>query len=359
MTESPTSPLAWVRPEIRDLHAYHVPPAAGLVKLDAMENPYTWPEAMRTAWLQRLQQVAVNRYPDPGAQQLQQQLRVTLGVPADAALLLGNGSDELIQILAMALAGPGRGVLAPVPTFVMYKMIATYVGMDFHGVPLRADFSLDLDAMLAAIATTRPALIFLAYPNNPTGNLFTSRQVQAILEAAPGIVVVDEAYHAFAGASFLDQVNRYPNLVVMRTLSKIGLAGLRLGLLAGPPPLIAELDKVRLPYNINVLTQVSAAFALEHYPTLLEQTRSIVAERARLAAALTRLGLQAYDSSANFILFRARDGDGERIFNGLKAAGILIKNLNGSGGPLRDCLRVTVGTAEENGLFLSALEKMV
>ncbi len=360
MTAQPKNPLEWVREDIRALAAYHVPPAQGMIKLDAMENPYTWPDAMRSAWLERLEQVALNRYPDPQAAELQQQLRRTLGVPADAALILGNGSDELIQILAMALALPGRTLLAPEPTFVMYRMIATYTGMAYRAVPLRADFTLDLDTMLAAIAYARPALVFLAYPNNPTGNLFLREQVEAIIQATPGIVVVDEAYHAFAGRSFLDQVGHYPNLVVMRTLSKIGLAGLRLGLLVGPQELVAQLEKVRLPYNVNVLTQVSATFALEHYGVLLAQAARIMEERSRMSTALQRMaGVKASDSAANFILFRVSPGGANQVHQGLLDAGVLIKNLHGAGGLLTDCLRVTVGAPAENDQFLAALEKMV
>lgn len=359
MTGIKKPPVDWVRPDIRALSAYHVPPAQGLTKLDAMENPYVWPDSMRAAWLERLQSVAINRYPDPQSGDLQRQLRTTLEVPEGAAIMLGNGSDELIQILAMALAESGRVIMAPDPTFVMYKMIATFTGMRYQAVPLRRDFALDLDAMLAAISQMQPAVVFLAYPNNPTGNLYPREQVAAIIRAAPGIVVVDEAYHAFAGDSFLGEVLDFPNLLVMRTLSKIGLAGLRLGLVVGAPELLAELEKLRLPYNINVLTQVSATFALEHYPILLDQTRRIVAERERLHQGLLALGTQPYASAANFILFRVTSGNADRVYAGLKDAGVLIKNLNGAGGALTDCLRVTVGKSAENDQFLDALEKVV
>lgn len=346
----------WIRPEIRAISAYHVPDPGKMVKLDAMENPYPWPPEMVDAWLERLRHVAVNRYPDPAARALVGRLRAAMGVPDGMGVLLGNGSDELIQILALAVAAPGRKVLAPEPSFVMYRMIATFAGMDYVGVPLRPDFSLDREAMLAAIAAHDPAVVFLAYPNNPTGNLFDAADVEAILAAANGVVVVDEAYHAFAQASFMGRLGEFDNLLVMRTVSKLGLAGLRLGLLAGPAAWTAELDKVRLPYNINVLTQASAEFALEHLDVLDAQTARIRDDREAMADGLSALaGVEVFPSRANFILFRVPTGRAASVFDGLKAKGVLIKNLAGAGGPLADCLRVTVGTPEENRAFLAAL----
>lgn len=346
-----------IRPEIRALKAYHVPDATGLVKLDAMENPYSWPEAVKREWLDMLQQIALNRYPDPDARRLRERLRVALGVPSGMELVLGNGSDELIQVILMAVSKPGAVVLAPTPTFVMYEMIATFTGMKFTGVPLAPDFSLDMSAMLKAIETHRPAVIFFAWPNNPTGNLFSREDIVRVIEQAPGLVVLDEAYHAFAGQSFMDLLGKHDNLLVMRTLSKQGLAGLRLGMLAGPRPWLEEFNKVRLPYNIGTLTQASAEFALMHLALMEEQAGHIRAERARLFKALTALkGIQAWPSQTNFILFRIEQGDADRVFEGLRQHGVLIKNLNSAGGMLKNCLRVTVGTPKENDSFLKALE---
>jgi len=354
----------WVRPAIRSLSAYHVPPAEGFIKLDAMENPYGWPPELVEPWLELLRGAELNRYPDPSAARLTERLREAMAVPASAAVVLGNGSDELIQMIALCLADPDasprRVALAPEPSFVMYRMIATFTGMDYVGVPLAEDFSLDPAAMLEAIEVHRPAVVYLAYPNNPTGNLFDADDVRALIEAAPGLVVLDEAYHAFAGESFMDALGDYDNLLVMRTVSKMGLAGLRLGLLAGPPAWLAEIDKVRLPYNINVLTQLSAEFALGHDQVLAEQSAHIRAEREALLAALEGLaGLSVYPSRANFVMFRVPAGRAGAIFEGLKAAGVLIKNLDKAGGALRDCLRVTVGTRQENAAFLAALEKLL
>ena len=350
----------WVRPEIRALSAYHVPEAAGLIKLDAMENPFPWPEELRAAWLERLRDVPLNRYPDPAGRELVARLREAMAIPADQAVLLGNGSDELIQIIALAVAVAGRSVLAPAPSFVMYEMIARFAGLDFVGVPLRADFSLDLPAMRAAIARHRPAVIFLAYPNNPTGNHWARADVEAVLDAAPGLVVVDEAYEPFADDSFMADLGRWPHLLVMRTLSKFGLAGLRLGYLCGPADWLSEFDKLRLPYNINVLTQVTAAFALEHKAVFDAQAEAIRAERARLAAALAALpGITVHPSAANFLLLRVPAGRADALHAGLRAAGVLVKNLSGAGGLLADCLRVTVGTPAENDALLAAFEALL
>ena len=342
-----------IRPEVRALKAYHVPDASGLIKLDAMENPYTWPEALRQEWLKLLRDVPINRYPDPAAQTLRAQLKVSLGVPEGMEVLLGNGSDELIQLILMGVARPGAVVLAPQPTFVMYQMIATFVGMQFVGVPLGTEFVLDLDAMRAAIKTHQPAAVFLAYPNNPTGNLFDAEAIETLLRESSGLVVVDEAYHAFAQQSFMDRLGKYDNLLVMRTLSKQGLAGLRLGVLAGEPAWLAEFDKLRLPYNINSLTQASATFALQHKDVLDDQAARLRQERERLFQNLSALpGVQVWPSAANFILFRVTKAPAPLVFEGLRQRGVLIKNLDGM---IPGCLRVTVGTPQENDAFLAAL----
>lgn len=346
-----------VRPQIRALNAYHVPEAAGLIKLDAMENPYPWPAELQEEWLRLLRGTEINRYPHPQAPGLQAALREAMGIPESMGLLLGNGSDELIQMLAMTLGGAGRKVLSLDPGFVMYRMIGAFTGMDYAGIPLRAeDFGLDLPAVLEALDREQPALTFIAYPNNPTGNLFPAEEIVEIIEAAPGLVILDEAYAPFTNASFLPRLGDWPNLLVMRTVSKMGLAGLRLGYLAGPPEWIAEIDKTRLPYNINVLTQASAALALRHRALFDAQTAAIRAERGRLFAALASLkGVHPYPSEANFILLRLTGGGADRVFAGLKDRGVLVKNLNGSHPLLAQCLRVTVGRPEENAAFLATL----
>lgn len=347
----------WVRAPIRAINAYHVPDSGGLIKLDAMENPYTWPEELRQAWSTLLRETDVNRYPDPQAQALKARLRRHLRLGEEQGLLLGNGSDEIIQMILLTLAQPGRVVLSVEPGFVMYRMIATFAGLSYVGVDLRPeDFALDLPPLLEAIERERPAVIFLAVPNNPSGNCFDPDAIRAIIAAAPGLVVADEAYGPFTDVSFLPELGRYPNLLVMRTLSKLGLAGLRLGLLCGPQAWIAEIDKTRLPYNINVLTQVSAAFALAHEDLFQHQAETIRRDRELLYQTLRAFpGLQVYPSQANFLLCRLPAGRGNEIHRALIEQGVLVKNLHGAHPQLQDCLRLTVGREVENQVLVRAL----
>ena len=350
----------WVKEEIRSLSAYHVPNPGDMIKLDAMENPYLWPDSMKQQWLSQLAEVPMNRYPDPSASKLTSRIEQVMGVPEGMRSILGNGSDELIQIICLALAKPDSVVMSPEPSFVMYQMIARFTDMVYQGIPLDEQFQLDMPAMIKAIEMYWPAVIFLAYPNNPTGNLFSEQDVRNIIEMAPGLVVVDEAYHAFAGHSFMPMLAEYDNLVVMRTVSKMGLAGLRLGMLSGPEEWINEFDKVRLPYNINVLTQFSAHFALEHDDVLKQQTDQICSDRTIMQEALESLdGIIQYPSAANFILFKMNEMSSETVFESLKQSGILIKRFADTSGPLANCLRVTVGTAEENQSFIKNLKKTV
>jgi len=345
-----------LRPEVLALSAYHVQDASGLVKLDAMENPYTWPEEMIDEWVGKLRHIGVNRYPDPVAESLRLALRAANAVPDEVGLMLGNGSDELIQIILMGLKGDAT-VLAPQPTFVMYRQIALSLGLRFVGVGLaEEDFSLDKEAMRAAIAEHRPQVVFLAYPNNPTGNAFAAEDILEILRIAPGLVVLDEAYAPFADATFMGRLKDFPNLLVMRTLSKLGLAGLRLGFLAGHPHWIDQLDKLRLPYNVNVLTQFTAEFALGKQAVFDAQISQIRREREILAGRLRQLPVKLFPSQANFLTFRVLEKSADEVFTILKRGGVLIKNLSQSGGALRECLRVTVGTPEENHRFMDVLE---
>jgi len=352
------TPENLLRPEVLALHAYHVPPASGMIKLDAMENPYLLPQFLRDEIARLVADAEINRYPDAGAHQLKASIAAVTHLPSGMDVLLGNGSDEIIQLLAMAAAKPGAVLLSIEPSFVMYKMIATFVGMKYVGVPLTEDFELDGKATLEAIRREQPALVFLAYPNNPTGNLFDEATIRQIIEAAPGLVVVDEAYYAFARDSFIPHLAQYDNLLVMRTFSKLGMAGLRLGFLAGSSVWLSQLEKLRLPYNVGVLPQMVAAKLLEHHDVLLAQAERIKQERAKMLAALNAtVGVRTYSSEANFILFRVAKAT--QVFEGLKQRGVLIKNLNGGHPALTDCLRVTVGAPEENAQFIAALHETI
>ncbi len=358
VTSSGATPDRLLRQEVLDLHAYPVPNNSGMVKLDAMENPYLLPPQLRDEIARLVADAAINRYPDASAQRLRAQIRTVTGLPQDMDILLGNGSDELIQLLALAVAKPGAVLLSVEPSFVMYKMIAAFTGMAYIGVPLTEDFALDLPAMLDALQRHQPALVFLAYPNNPSGNLFDADAIEQIIAAAPGLVVVDEAYFAFASASFMPMLARYPNLLVMRTFSKLGMAGLRLGFLAGTKVWLKQLEKLRLPYNVGVLTQVVAEKLLQHHDVLLRQAEQIKLDRTWLYERLVGIAdVRPTISDANFILFRVMHANA--IFEGLKKRGVLIKNLSNAHPLLTDCLRVTVGTPEENERFIVALQESI
>ncbi|HBE93584.1 MAG TPA: histidinol-phosphate transaminase [Gammaproteobacteria bacterium] len=346
----------WVREDVQAQKSYHIPEASDVIKLDAMENPWSMPAELDEAWRNSLAGIQLNRYPDPVARELHAPLRELMQVPEDASLLLGNGSDEIIQFILMSLSAPDRVAMAPSPSFVMYEVLARACCMKFAAVPLDKNFALDMPAMRQAISRYQPAVIFLAWPNNPTGNLFDIQDVKEILSLAPGLVVIDEAYQPFVGISFMTELMDHPNLVVMRTLSKVGLAGLRLGILAGHSEWLNEFDKLRLPYNINSLTQTTASFALQHWDVFQQQIDAICKERERMLGALQNIpGITAWPSQTNFILFRVADGLADDLHAHLLVDGILIKNLNRPGSPLSNCLRVTIGLADENDAFVASV----
>lgn len=349
------SASGWIRPAVQAMSAYAVQDAGDCIKLDAMENPFPLPGELAAELGGHLAAASLNRYPDASARTLVAVLRETFRLPREQQILLGNGSDEIIQILALAMAQPGAALLSVEPAFVMFRHIAELAGLRYVGLPLRADFSLDEHALLEAVQVHRPALTFLACPNNPTGNLFDLDAVERIAAASPGLVVVDEAYSAFARESFMPRLERHANVVVMRTLSKLGLAGLRLGYLVGPADWLQSFEKVRLPYNINVLTQSAARFALEHIDVFRDQARVLVEERGILHRRLAEVpGVTVYPSEANFLLFRVRDAEG--TFTRLKSRKILVKNVSKAHPLLAGCLRVSLGTPAENLAFFDALK---
>jgi histidinol-phosphate aminotransferase len=347
-----------LRPDVQGLHAYAVQPSAGMVKLDTMENPFGLPQPLRQALGERLAQVALNRYPAERTDDLKRALVQHARMPEGCELMLGNGSDELISLLTLALDVPGNVIMAPLPGFVMYEMSAKLQGVRFVGVPTTADFELDLPAMLAAIEQHRPALIWLAYPNNPTANLWDAAAIERIIEAAPGLVVMDEAYQPFAERDSMPWLQRHEHVLIMRTMSKFGLAGVRIGYLMGRAALVRELDKLRPPFNVSVLNAEAALFALEHADEYARQAGIIRTERARVSQALARHdGIRVFDSQANMVLVRLPQGcDPAAVFAGIKARQVLIKNVSGLHPLLAQCLRITVGTPEENTLLLAAFD---
>ena len=370
-SSSPLQALARIRPDVRAMHAYGVQPSTGMLKMDAMENPFRLPAHLQAALGQRLGAVALNRYPGDRIADLKVALAQYAGMPEGYGIVLGNGSDELITLLALACAQPvdkdGRGqratMLAPMPGFVMYPLSAQLQGLDFVGVPLTPDFELDEPAMLAAIEQHRPAITYIAYPNNPTATLWDEGAVQRIIDAAGaqgGIVVMDEAYQPFASRTWIDRMRaepaRNPHVLLMRTLSKFGLAGVRLGYLIGPAALVSEIDKVRPPYNVSVLNCEAALFALEHADVFAAQAAELRAQRTVLIDALRAMpGIEkVWDSEANMVLVRVANAG--KTYEGMKTRKVLIKNVSTMHPLLHNCLRLTVGNAQDNATMLAALQ---
>ncbi|MBW6492964.1 MAG: histidinol-phosphate transaminase [Burkholderiaceae bacterium] len=349
-----TGPAGVIRPEVLAMRAYQVADSRGLVKLDAMENPYRLPPELRQALGERLAEVAINRYPVPSYAELRSAIRASFRVPDGYDVVIGNGSDELIAMLTLVTARPGAVVLSPWPSFVMYEMGARLSGSRFVGVPLRADFTLDTEAMLAAIGSERPALTFIAYPNNPTGNCYETGAIEAIIAAAPGLVVVDEAYQPFALDTWMHRLPEFPNLAVLRTVSKLGMAGLRIGYLSAAAPWLAELEKVRPPYNVGSLNEAGAIFALEHLAVFEAQAAELRAGRTTLARELAAIpGVEVFPSRANFLLIRVADGPATAA--GLRKRGVLIRDVGKMHPLLGNCLRLTVSYPQENAALLAAL----
>jgi histidinol-phosphate aminotransferase len=330
------------------------------VKLDVMESPYRLPEPLATEIGALVSKLAMNRYPVPSADQLRALIREVMQVPAGCDVLLGNGSDECIQYITASVAREGSVVMAPAPSFAMFSMHALFYRLRFVGVALREDFTLDIEAFLAAMEREKPALVWIAFPNNPTGNAFPVADIERILRAAPGLVVLDEAYQPFAGSSFMPRLAEFENMVVMRTVSKIGMAGLRLGYVCGRPEWIEAFNKTRSPFNINVLTEAVAIKLLQNKKVLDAQAAQVLAERERVRVELERLsGLRVYPSAANFLLARVSGGKGAgtRVFEVMKKQGVLVKDFSG-GHPLMDnCLRLTIGTPDENRAMVAALRE--
>ena len=351
-----------VRADVQATKAYAVAPSEGMVKLDAMENPYELAPALRKELAQLMQATSLNRYPAPQSITLEEALRASTTIPNAARVIFGNGSDELIDILIRTCCMPGDVVMSPAPTFLMYAVYSQWAHARFVPVDLNADFTLNMPAMLKAIAAQKPKVVFLAYPNNPTGVALRESEIVQIIEASPGLVVVDEAYAPFANATFMQRVLEFPNVVVLRTLSKLGLAGVRLGYAVASTQWVEQIDKVRSPYNVNVLSRVAAEFALKHIEVLHAQASELKKARTTLQQALQAVHtptqrIEVFDSSANFLLFRLANA--QQVFNALKNRGILVKYVGAAHPLLVDCLRVTVSTEAENSQFLTALNESI
>ncbi len=344
------STIAW-NPALAAMQPYRVPDAQGLIKLDAMENPYPLPEPVAAAFAAKIAGCATNRYPDAGARQLKAEIQRVFPAGVNSGCVLGNGSDELIAMLMQLVLAPGATVLAVEPSFVMYQHLAKVLGLKFVGVPLKADFSLDMPALRAAISAHQPQLIFIASPNNPTGNLFPQAQLDELARHAPGLFVLDEAYIPYAQRDGAGLLAAHPHLVLLRTLSKWGLAGLRLGFAQAREEVCAQLEKVRMPYNINVLSQELGALCLQHEAAFQAQIDALINGREVLLQGLQVAGVEVFPSAANFVLVRVADAD--RTHAGLLKHKILVKKLHGSHPLLDGCLRISIGTPAENQALLA------
>ena len=349
-----------VHESIQELTAYKVFDAGEMIKLDAMESPYGFNAELQDRWLERLAATDVNRYPDPQARALKLGLREAFEIPDAVELMLGNGSDELLQLIQLVVAGAGRRVMSPVPSFAMYEIIARYTRAEFVSVSLDDNFELDAETWLDAVTNHQPACIFFSFPNNPTGNLFDVDLISETAQIAEGIVVVDEAYYRHCGQSMMSYLGEHDNMLILRTLSKSGFAGLRLGFLAGAAEWIKEFEKLRLPYNVGVLTNASVVFALENWRMIDAQNEVTLAERQRMLDELQAVdAISAYPSRANFITVRLLSMDGEAIYKKLIDHGILVKNLHGYHPVLENCLRFTIGQPDENDALLAALREIL
>ncbi|MEK6681563.1 MAG: histidinol-phosphate transaminase [Nitrospirota bacterium] len=352
-----------IRKEVLGLKAYEVKDIPAKIRLDAKENPFPLPPEFKKSVLNEAEGILLNRYPDSKLHDLRKVISSQLNVKEDE-IMIGNGSDELIQMIVTAFGGFPERFLYSVPTFSMYGIIARAQGQQVIEIPLNENFDLDVEKIIAAVKKKRPRVIFISYPNNPTGNCFSEDRILKIIKecrggmhSAPTVVVVDEAYYNFSKKSFIPYLKKYKNLMILRSLSKIGLAGLRVGILIADKGIVSELNKVRLPYNLNSYSQVIARFVLENRGPIDEQIDIIISERERMMEEMKGIsGTRAYPSDSNFIFFKVKNA--ERVYKGLIDRGILIRNVNGKG-HLKDALQVTIGTPDENMEFLKALRELV
>ncbi|HWJ03869.1 MAG TPA: histidinol-phosphate transaminase [Verrucomicrobiae bacterium] len=343
-----------VREDIKNLVPYEPHLYSNVIKLDANENPHSFPEIVIREIFGRLNGEVFTRYPDPGGQQLKGRISDLIKTEPDN-IVLGNGSDELIQLIMQTFGGPGKRVVIPVPTFSMYKIHGQITGTLPVEVQRNEDFSLNTELLLTEMNDPDTRVTFIATPNNPTGNSVPLSQIEKLVRETGSLVVVDEAYIDFGGETALPLLNQYPNMIILRTLSKVALAGLRVGYLAAHKDVTRELLKVKQPYNVNAFSQLAAAVVLDNWSTFRQQIGEITAERERLQEELAKIpGILNYPSDANFILFRVPGSPG-KLHQELVEQGLLVRNSPGSTHGLDKCLRVTVGTRQENDLFLEKL----
>jgi len=346
------------RDDIDLLKEYEIFDSTNMIKLDAMENPFDLNINFEITGLPS-GATSLNRYPDADCQSIRNKLLKKYRLDDkkyDA--IIGNGSDELIQLICLAFLRAENIVLCPAPSFSMYKKISQVIGLRYEEVPLRNNFSLDIKLMLEKIKDLNPAIIFLAYPNNPTGNLWSKEDIEAIIKQSNGVVVVDEAYGAFSRESFISKIDEFENLIIMKTFSKVGLAGIRLGYLFSNKYIIKQINKLRLPFNINSISQKISEISIDS-SYLEDQIEEIILLRSSLILELRDIKkIQVYDSKTNFILFKILEGSANEVFESLLSDNILIKNMSKMPG-LKNFLRVTIGSKKENNLFIQSLKNAI
>ena len=345
------------RDDINLLKEYEIFDSTNMIKLDAMENPFDLNINFEIKGLSS-GIVSLNRYPDADCQSLKNKLHNKYRLDNKYDLIIGNGSDELIQLICLAFLKKENVVLCPAPSFSMYKKISQVLDLQFEEVSLKEDFSLDIELMLKKIKDLNPAIIFLAYPNNPTGNLWSKEDIEAIIKQSNGVVVVDEAYGAFSQESFISKIDKFENLIIMKTFSKVGLAGIRLGYLFSNKYIIKQINKLRLPFNINSISQKISEISIDS-SYLEDQIKEIILLRSSLILELRNIKkIEVYDSKTNFILFKLLEGSANEVFESLLSDNILIKNMSKMPG-LKNFLRVTIGSKKENNLFIQSLKNAI
>jgi histidinol-phosphate aminotransferase len=344
-----------VRREVRGLAPYEAEPPGPAVRLDANESPFDIPESLKQEVLAGLRTLPWNRYPDPLATELRTVLAQQEGVGPEQ-IVVGNGSDEIIRDLLAAFGGPGTRTVFPVPTFSMYRQLTLATGGAPVGVPLFADWSLDVAGMLRELSVPESRVAFIASPNNPTGNSFPSEAIETLLRDTDRLVIVDEAYRLFYGGSLRGQLGTYPNLAILNTFSKsMSLAGVRIGYLIAHPEVVDAVNRVRLPYNLDAVAQYIAVRAAARPDLWATQAEEVKSERERVARALAALpGLTVYPSQANFLLVRSAEAG--RLKRELAAGGVAVRGFGEAEG-LNGCLRVTIGRPQENDRFLDLCKK--
>ncbi|HYI60818.1 MAG TPA: histidinol-phosphate transaminase [Acidimicrobiales bacterium] len=352
------TPLVQPRPDLSLVEGYHSPQVDVEVRLNTNESPVPPPAAFLEAVAAAVARVDWHRYPDRGATALRARIAALHGVEP-AQVFVANGSNEVLQTLSLAYAGPGRSVAVFEPTYALHSHIARITGATVAEGERAADLSLDRDEVRRVLAGADPALTYLCSPNNPTGMVEAPEVVAEVLGLVPGLLVVDEAYGQFAPWSALELVGEGVPLVVTRTFSKTwSMAAARLGYLVGPSWVVAELDKVVLPYHLDALKQVAGVVALDFVGEMEARVSHLVEERGRLEAGLRDLPCDVWPSAANFILFRPRAADAAAVWRALVDRSVLVRDCS-SWPRLQGCLRVTVGTTDEDDRFLTALREVL